>query len=183
MGRRNGEHGRTKWRNETRRGREWENLPVSTINSAGALGSGPTDAARCTERAGARPRKKLRLSKRQADSDATECAAMRCDRWFISVSAGVGRYPSPWQVPSKAAGAGGWFAQLQWRMRYWAGVLEAAGGAKSKKTREGRPMIACEMLDARKRGELLLPCVRAVPAESLKAAIELGRAGSVKINA
>lgn len=44
-------------------------------------------------------------------------------------------------------------------------------------------MIACEMLDARKRGELLLPCVRAVPVESLKAAIELDRAGSVKINA
>lgn len=33
-----------KWRNETRRGRERENLPVSTINSAGALGSGPADA-------------------------------------------------------------------------------------------------------------------------------------------
>lgn len=37
--------------------------------------------------------KKLRLSK-EVDSDATECAAMRCDRWFISVRAGVGRYPS-----------------------------------------------------------------------------------------
>jgi hypothetical protein len=134
-------------------------------------------------REGGSEAKEKAAAEQEADSDATECAAMRCDRWFISVSAGVGRYPSPWQVPSKAAGAGGWFAQLQWRMRYWAGVLEAAGGARSKKTREGRPMIACEMLDARKRGELLLPCVRAVPAESLKAANELGRAGSVKINA
>lgn len=39
-------------------------------------------------------------------------------------------------------------------------------------------MIAWETMDARKRGELLLPCVRA-GAESLKAAIELGQAGSV----
>lgn len=35
-------------------------------------------------------------------------------------------------------------------------------------------MIAWEMMDARKRGELLLPCV----CENLKAAIELGRVGS-----
>lgn len=92
--------------------------------------------------------------------------ALRCDAigGLYRFSAGVGRYPSPWQVPSKAAGAGAGSRSSQWRMRYWAGVLEAAGGARSK-NKKGRPMIACEMLDARKRGELLLPCVRAVPAE------------------
>lgn len=40
-------------------------------------------------------------------------------------------------------------------------------------------MIAWETMDARKRAELLLPCVCAgAGAENLKAAIELGRAGS-----
>jgi hypothetical protein len=130
MGRRNGEHGRTKWRNETRRGRERKNLPVQTVPVRWdqAL-SMQCDAPKGRERG---QEGELRLSK-EADSDATECAAMRCDRWFISVSAGVGRYPSPWQVPGKVAGAGaGARCSSQWRMRYWAGVLWEAGGARVK---------------------------------------------------
>lgn len=125
---------------------------------------------------------KLRLSK-EADSDATKCAAMRCDRWFISVRAGVGRYPSPWQVPTwqvpgKAAGAGGWFAKLAMAHALLGRSAEGGWRGQKAKIREGHPMIAWETMDARKRGELLLPCVRA-GAESLKAAIELGQAGSV----
>lgn len=77
----------------------------------------------------------MRLSK-EADSDATECAAMRCDRWFISVSAGVGRYPSPWQVPGKAAGAGGWFAQLS--MAHALLSRSAGGGWRGQKQKQER---------------------------------------------
>lgn len=85
--------------------------------------------------------------------------ALRCDAigGLYRFSAGVGRYPSPWQVPSKAAGTGGWFAQLS--MAHALLGRSAGGGWRGPeaKTREDRPMIACEMLDARKRGELLLP--------------------------
>lgn len=47
------------------------------------------------------------------------------------------------------------------------------------KNQKSHPMIAWETMDARKRAELLLPCVCAgAGAKNLKAAIELGRAGS-----
>lgn len=92
--------------------------------------------------------------------------ARRCDAiggLYRSAPAWAGtRHRGKYLARQLGPGAGS--RSSQWRMRYWAGVLEAAGGAEAK-TREHRPMIACETMDARKRGELLLPRVRAVPVE------------------
>lgn len=106
--------------------------------------------------------------------------ALRCDAidgLYRSEPAWAGtRHRSKYLARQLGPGAGS--RSARWRMHYWAGVLERLEGPKIK-NQKSRPMIAWEVMDARKRAELLLPCVCAgAGAENLKAAIELGQAGS-----
>lgn len=179
MGRRNGEHGRTEWRNETRRGREWENLPVSI-----SIVPVRWDQALPMQCDAPRGRERGQVGNAAEQRGRFRCDRMRCDAMRSVVYIGQRRRG---QVPVTVAST--------WQGSWGRGLVRAAlNGAcaigpkcwrrlegPEAKTREGRPMIACERMDARKRGELLLPCVRCAVLcrESLKAAIELGQAGSV----